>query len=77
MNKNITLSLDEAVIEKVRLVAAKKKTSVNAMVREYLTHMAERENRAKEAVHRMREIAEQGGMEVGKVTWTREDLYDR
>ncbi len=77
MNKNITLSLDEEVIEKVRLVAAKKKTSLNAMVREYLTHMAERENRAKEAVHRMREIAEQGGMEVGKVTWGREELHDR
>jgi len=77
VNKNITLSLNEEVLERVRLVAAGKKTSVNAMVREYLTHIAERENRAKEAVRRMREISGQGGMEVGKVTWTRDDLYER
>ncbi|MBA4174560.1 MAG: hypothetical protein C0511_18385, partial [Hyphomicrobium sp.] len=36
MTKNITLAIDEHLLDKVRVLAAMKRTSVNEMVREYL-----------------------------------------
>ena len=47
--KNITLAIDEEVLDKVRIVAAEKKTTVNALVREFLTDLASRDERLAEA----------------------------
>ena len=38
--KNITLAIEDEVLDKVRVVAAEKRTTVNALVREYLTELA-------------------------------------
>ena len=35
MTKNITLAIDEDLLDKVRVLAAMRRTSVNAMVREF------------------------------------------
>ncbi len=75
--KNITLAMDEAILEEVRIVAAKKGTTVNAMVRDYLTSVARLEDRTGRARRRIRELAEKSTAEVGPITWKREDLYDR
>jgi hypothetical protein len=75
--KNITLAIDETLLDEVRIVAAKKGTTVNAMVRDYLTSIASLEDRQDRARRRIRELAEQSTAEVGPVTWKREDLYDR
>ena len=37
MTKNITLAVEDEIIDEVRILAAEKKTTVNAMVREFLT----------------------------------------
>jgi Family of unknown function (DUF6364) len=47
--KNITLAIDDDVLEKARLVAAQKRTTVNAMVRDFLTEMTSRDDRVAEA----------------------------
>lgn len=44
--KNITLSLDEKVLAVVRRYAAEQNSSVNSLVREYLTNLAVQEDRA-------------------------------
>jgi hypothetical protein len=75
--KNITLAMDEAILEEVRIVAAKKGTTVNAMVRDYLTSVAKLEDRTERARRRIRELAQKSTAEVGPITWKREDLYDR
>jgi hypothetical protein len=75
--KNITLAIDEALLDEVRVVAAKRGTTVNAMVRDYLTSVASLEDRQDRARRRIRELAEKSTAEVGPVTWKREDLYDR
>jgi plasmid stability protein len=75
--KNITLAIDETLLDEVRIVAAKKGTTVNAMVRDYLTSIASLEDRRDRARRRIRELAEKSTAEVGPVTWKREDLYDR
>jgi hypothetical protein len=75
--KNITLAIDEDVLEAVRKYAAARDTTVNAIVREHLTHLADVEDRAAKARQRLLELSDASQMEVGPKTWTRDDLYER
>ena len=52
--KNITLAMEDALLDEVRVIAAKKGTTVNAMVREYLTTLAKLEDRTERARQRIR-----------------------
>ena len=75
---NITLSLDESVVRKVREIALQKDTTLTAMVREYLTEVAERDAAARrESAARLRELSERYSVDMGPRTWTRDELYDR
>ncbi|HLX99931.1 MAG TPA: hypothetical protein VKR62_14630 [Roseiarcus sp.] len=47
--KNITLAIEDKVLDRARIVAAEKKTTVNALVREFLADVAGREERLAEA----------------------------
>jgi hypothetical protein len=47
--KDITLAIDDEVLDRVRVVAAEKKTTVNALVREFLADLAGRDERLAEA----------------------------
>jgi plasmid stability protein len=75
--KNITLSVDENVLATVRRRAAEKNTTVNAMVRDFLTGIASQEDRVKQARIRIREMSENSPCRLGERTWTRDDLYAR
>jgi len=43
VTKNITLAIDEDLLDKARVLAAMRRTSVNAMVREFLDREVRRE----------------------------------
>jgi hypothetical protein len=75
--KNITLSVDEKVLAIVRRYAAEQNSSVNALVRDYLTKLAAQENRVSKARARLRELSAQSKGRLGEKTWTRDNLHDR
>jgi hypothetical protein len=75
--KNITLSVDENVLAAARRLAAERDSTVNALVRDYLTKLATHENRADRARARLRQLSEQSTGRLGKKTWSRADLHDR
>lgn len=75
--KNITLAIDEAILDEVRVYAARRNTTVNGLVRDFLSRVAEQEDRTERARRRLRELMDQSTLEVGPVTWTRDDLHDR
>ena len=75
--KNITLSVDENVLAAVRRHAAERDSTVNALVRDYLTNLAAHEDRASRARARLRQLSAQSQGRLGKKTWSREDLHDR
>jgi hypothetical protein len=75
--KNITLSVDDEVLAAVRRHAAERNSTVNALVREYLTTLAQHQDRARRARVRLRQLSKQSQGRLGKKTWTREDLHDR
>ncbi len=75
--KNITLAMDETVLEEVRVYAAKRGTTVNALVRDFLDSIAKQEDKTERARRRLRELMDRSSLEVGPVTWKRDDLHDR
>ena len=75
--KNITLAIDEKLLKEVRKYAAEHDTTVNAIVREKLAEVVSPKKNIADAIERMRKIADEGGMSVGPITWTRDDLYER
>jgi len=74
---NITLSVDDKVLAIVRRRAAEQNSSVNALVREYLTNLATQDERASRARLRIRELSSASRGRLGKKAWTRDDLHDR
>jgi hypothetical protein len=75
--KNITLSVDENVLVAVRRRAAEHNSTVNALVREYLTNLAGHEDRAQRARARLRQLSRESRGRLGKKAWSREELHDR
>ena len=74
--KNITLAIEETVLDEVRVYAAKRNTSVNGLVRDFLNGIAEQEDKTVRARRRLRELMDRTTLEAGPVTWTRDDLHD-
>jgi hypothetical protein len=75
--KNITLAVDEDVLDRVRVIAAERKTTVNGLVREYLERIASEQDRRAEARRRLRELMEKSQARLGPdYKWNREELYE-
>jgi hypothetical protein len=72
---NLTLSVDEAVVEKARKVAEAQGTSLNALVREYLESLAGK-GRGKEVAREMEKFWKESRGNSGGWKWNREELYE-
>ena len=77
---NVTLSINDELVKKVRKIAADRDTTLTAMVRDYLLTMdnedaaSGRKQLEREALERtFREIK----IRIGERSWTRQDLYER
>ncbi len=75
---NITLSVDEGTIKKVRKVAVDKNTTLTSMVRGYLKNVASREDQQKMmAIKQLSDSFEANSRKMGARKWKREMLYER
>lgn len=73
---NLTLSLDEDVIKKVRKIAIDKNTTLTAMVRDFLTSVANLDSQnKKESIRKLQSSFQAMSRDMGKRKWTREALY--
>lgn len=75
--QNITLAIDEEVLAAVRRYAVERNSTINALVREYLTNLAQHQDRVCRARARIRQLSKKSQVELGKKTWTRDDLHER
>lgn len=76
---NVTLSLDDALVEELNRIAAKRATTLDVVVGEYLQPLAEsealaRQQRHLQALERSYKLIKGS---IGPITWTRDDLYER
>ena len=77
MTRKLTLAIDEDLLDKVRVLAAMKRTSVNEMVRGFLQRAVEEEreaDEAREALLRLIDESEGRGGEGWRPP-TREETY--
>lgn len=75
--KNLTLALEGVLLDKVRVIAAFEKTTVNALVRDFLTDLAESKSRTARARKRLADRSRRATGKVGAKIWSREALYER
>ena len=73
---NITLSIDEEIMKKVRKIAIDKNTTLTAMVRDYLTAVANTDAGLKQQrIAELKDSIRRHARDLGSRTWTRDDLY--
>lgn len=77
MQRNLTLTIDEGVLREARKIALDRNTSVNQIVREFLEQLVSEKDTRKEAARKIEEFWRTHSIEVGPITWTRDDLHDR
>lgn len=77
MSKNITLAVDEDVLEQVKIIAANRRTSINGLVREYLDSLLAKSREADDARAELLRLVDEKNGDLGSRRWKREALYDR
>ena len=76
---NLTLTIDDELLSRARQRAAREKTSVNAVVREFLENYARADDaeRARKLIALMDEVVAKDRPSSGGKKWTRDEIYDR
>lgn len=75
---NITLAIDAETVKKVRKLALERDTTLSAMVRDFLEHVAQEQSaRHEQAVASLREQMARHRVRSGGARWTRDELHDR
>ena len=74
MKTNLTVQLDDDVIRRAKVVAAKRGTSVSALVALQLMELVADDERYEAAHQRAIELMDQATARGGR-SWTRDDLY--
>jgi len=76
--KNITLAVDKADLERARVVAARKKTTINAMVRGFIKEIGSEEDRAAKAKRDILDLIGNTKFRIGSGwTFDRDEAHER
>jgi plasmid stability protein len=74
---NVTLVVEEDLLREARAVAARRHTSVNEMVRDYLRQVVGEERRRSAAFDRIRHLLDKPSVELGAPPPSRDSLHER
>jgi plasmid stability protein len=75
VTRNLTLAIDDDLLDKVRVLAAMKRTSVNEMVRGFLTSMVQQETSKDEAREALLKLIDESDGDMGDWRPSREETY--
>jgi hypothetical protein len=73
---NLTLAIDDALLQRAREAALREHTTVNALVREFLVGYVQARSRRLEALDRFEAVAT-SSHSASHAPWTRDELHDR
>lgn len=74
--KNVTLAMDETLLEKARALASRRKTTLNTMIRALLEAEVEQEDRIAWAKAGMKQLMDNAPLDLGQdFTWSRDEIY--
>ena len=74
---NVTLAIEEELLQAARAVAAERQTSVNDMVRQYLKQVVGEDRRRRAAWERIKSLVEQPGVVLEDPRPSRDELHAR
>jgi hypothetical protein len=77
VQKNVTLALDDALLRSARKAAIDRNTSVNQLVRDFLTRLVREADQQQTALANLDEMFRTNRIQVGRQHWKREDLHER
>jgi hypothetical protein len=77
VRRNVTLTVEDELLREARKVAVDRRTSVNQLVREFLTGLVREAGGHQAALARMDEVFRTTRVEIGQRSWTREELHER
>jgi hypothetical protein len=77
MTKNLTLAIDETLLERFRLHAAERKTTVNALLRKHMEEAVGLEERRRNAIAGMLELGRTTQARIDMSEWDRAATYAR
>lgn len=72
---NLTLSLDDTLLRRAREAALRENTSVNSLVRDFLSRYVEARSRRLEALEGFEAVAA-ASQSASQGPWSRESLHD-
>ncbi len=75
MTKNITLAIDDDLLDKARVLAAMRRTSVNEMVRGYLERVVREEAEKDEAREELLKLIDESDADLGDWRPSRAETY--
>lgn len=73
----MTLVVEEELLREARAVAAKRHTSVNEMVRQFLEQVVHQESRRLAALERIQHLLDRPPVHLGNPRPSRDDLHER
>ena len=74
---NLTLKIDDKLLEKARFLASRRKTSINAIVRQRLEEFVSSDLSRQAAVRGLESFYGRCRARVGGKTWTRDEIHER
>lgn len=77
---NITLKIDDELLEKARRLAGKKNTSINAIVRQRIAEFVEKDSGREAALKGLEDFyrkCSEHGVRIGNRSWNRDELHER
>ncbi|MFN5119623.1 MAG: hypothetical protein ACK5FE_01855 [Cyanobacteriota bacterium] len=73
---NLTLAIDDSLLQRAREAALRENTSVNALVRDFLGRYVEARSRRLEALDQFEAVV-CGSRSASQEPWSRESLHER
>ena len=74
---NLTVVIDDDTLKRARIRAIRENTSVNAVVREFLTSYAGADRQRVEASERLLALSRSCVSRRGDAQWSRDELHER
>ena len=75
MTNNVTLTIEKEILDRVRVIAEQRQTTLSELVLDYLRDLVERDRAYAEASQRLKARMKEPPLAVGERRWTRDELH--
>ena len=74
---NVTLKIEDDLLMKARHLAAEKKTSFNAIIREKIEEFVSQDSKIETSLMGLESFYDRCNAKIGTKNWTRDEIHER